>query len=92
LAEAAELTANYRNAQPNDCIKAEFFGKNAILALLNQDNCMGMRIYYGQDNNGEKKLVLVGVDSSGNDLISGIIMEHGLLCPINCSSPNALNT
>jgi hypothetical protein len=92
LAEAAELTANYRNAQPNDCIKAEFFGKNAILALLNQDNCMGMRIYYGQDNNGVKKLVLVGTDGNGNDLDTGLILDKGFPCPTYCSSLNSLNS
>jgi hypothetical protein len=92
LAEAAELTANYRNAQTGDYIKAEYFGKNAILDLLNQDNCIGMRIYYGLDNNSVKKLVLVGVDGNGNDLDSGVILDKGFPCPTYCSSSNSLNS
>lgn len=92
LTEASELTANYRNAQTDDYIRAEFFGKNAILDLLNQDNCIGMRIYYGLDNNGVKKLVLVGVDGNGNDLDSGVILDKGFPCPTYCSSSNSLNS
>lgn len=92
LTEASELTANYRNAQTGSYIKAEYFGKNAILDLLNQDSCIGMRVYYGLNSEGVQKLVLVGVDTNGDDLTSGLIMEHGLLCPTNCSSSNALNS
>ncbi|MFN3444881.1 MAG: hypothetical protein ACK44D_04005 [Bacteroidia bacterium] len=92
LAEASELTANYRNAQTDDYIKAEYFGKNAVLDLLDQDACVGMRIYYGQDTSGVKKLVLVGVDGSGDDLVSGVILEYGIPCPTSCSASNTLNS
>ena len=37
LSEAAELTANYRASfTDNAYIKAEYFGKDAIIELLNQ--------------------------------------------------------
>jgi hypothetical protein len=92
LAEASELTSNYRNAQTDDYIKAEYFGKNAVLDLLSQDACVGMRIYYGQDTAGVKKLVLVGVDGNGNDLVNGVILDKGFPCPMYCSSSNSLNS
>jgi len=92
LTEASELTANYRNAQTGDYIKAEFYGKNAILDLLNQETCIGMRIYYGLNSEGVQKLVLVGVDTSGDDLVNGVILDKGVPCPIACSSTNTLNS
>ncbi len=91
LADASELTANFRNAQTDDYIKAEYFGKNAILSLLKQDDCIGMRVYYGQEIDGVKKLVLVAVDANGNDLVNGVILDKGFPCPSYCSTSNSLN-
>ncbi len=93
LSEAAELTANYRETLTSAAeAKAEYFGKEALLNLLNQTACVGVRIYYGLDSAGVKKLVLVGVDSDGNDLYEGALMERGILCPTECSADNPLNS
>ncbi len=93
LSEAAELTANYRETLTNTAeAKAEYFGKDALLALLDQNACVGVRIYYGLDSTGVKKLVLVGVDADGNDLYEGALMERGIICPPTCSADNPLNS
>lgn len=93
LNEAAELTANYRSTlTSNTEAKAEYFGKAALVELLNQSAAVGVRIYYGIDNAGIKKLVLVGVDAEGNDLYEGALMERGQLCPPECSAENPLNS
>ena len=92
LEEAAIWTANFRNSiQPGETI-AHFIGKNKLLELLEQENCVGVRIYYGLDENGEKNLVFVGADENENDLVDGIILEYATKCPPKCSEKNDLNT
>lgn len=92
LAQGAALTANYRRAHPT-WIKARYFGKDCINALLNQGGgtvCKGIRMYYAKNDTGEMELVLVGVDASGNDLVD-LVMDLSTPCPKNCSTANALN-
>jgi len=95
LVEAAELTANYRDAHPA-AIKGEFFGKDIIQNILDQgaggNACMGIRVYYGQANDGTPHLVMVGVTADENDITSGILAERARPCPPYCSNPNPLNS
>ena len=44
---------------------AEFFTRDAIILLLNQTGADGVRIYYGKDNAGVVRLVLLPVDKNG---------------------------
>ncbi|MFY7668550.1 MAG: hypothetical protein ACOVQG_07385 [Crocinitomicaceae bacterium] len=91
LEEAAIWTANFRNSiQPGETI-AHFIGKNKLLELLEQENCVGVRIYYGLDENGEENLVFVGADEDENDLVDGVILEYAAKCPPKCSNTNDLN-
>ena len=46
-----------------------FFGSEIIQQILSESECVGIRIYYAIDENGEKKLILVGVDSNGENLL-----------------------
>lgn len=89
LAEGAEMTANYRKAQPNST-KAHFFGRDALHALLQQEGCMGIRVYYGMDSDSNKQLVLVGADSDENDMTQ-LVVDGSIPCPIRCGQANALN-
>jgi hypothetical protein len=92
LAEAAELTANYRaTISPGDQLGL-FVGRNHLLAILNQSGCMGVRMYYGINKYGEKQLVLVGAASNENDMEKGIIVDRLRPCPTHCSSSNPLNS
>ncbi|MCF8428821.1 MAG: hypothetical protein K9G64_01705 [Bacteroidia bacterium] len=93
LQDAADLTKNYRDqfAVGVNYIKGEYFGKTALQSLLNQSNCVGARMYYGLKADQTQCLVIVGVDSDGNDLTECEIMENGFLCPSHCSSSNVLN-
>ena len=93
LQEASDLTKNYRDAQTSEFyIKAEFFGSDAIRSVLAQQDCVGIRIYYGQDSSGIPKLVIVGAKADENDMVDGIILDKGVLCPYTCSETNALNS
>lgn len=90
LNDAAELTANYRRANPSS-IKAFFFGKEKLKDLLDQTDCMGIRIYFGLDEDEKPKLVLVGAESNEDDILD-LILDYGEPCPSRCGSSNDLNS
>jgi hypothetical protein len=91
LMQASAMTAQYRTSNPG-ATKAHFFGREAILNLLGQSGCMGIRIYYGiNPTTGAKELILVGADAAGNDM-TNVVMDMSAPCPKYCSSTNALNT
>lgn len=92
LEEASYLTANYQEQASLDQVTAEYFGKEALIAILQQKGAVGLRIYYGMDDYGTSKLVLVGVNSNGDDMTDGLLAERGNICPPLCSKQNELNT
>jgi hypothetical protein len=61
---------------------AEAFPKDVFYELLRQSNdkqgpAAGIRIYYGRDNTGMIRLILVPYDSSGSDMINHIMDING---------------
>lgn len=89
LKEAIDFTHSFQELNP-DFIKSYFVGIEKINLILDQENCIGLRIYNGYNTTDEKtNLVLVGVDKNGNDLVDGIILERLTPCPPYCpkSSP-----
>ncbi len=90
LQEAAQLTANYRTAHPNE-IRGHFMGKSILKTLLDQEGCMGIRTYHGINTDGSKEIVLVGVDANGNDMLD-LIADRAAPCPNHCSRQNGLNS
>ena len=61
LAEAAALTKRYRDQMNSTDRKGGFFGKEKLLEILNQTDCVGIRYYYGLDRDNKQVLVLTGV-------------------------------
>jgi hypothetical protein len=53
---------------------------------------MGIRVYYGEEDNGTPSLVFVGANDQENDQINGTIADKTIKCPPICSDPNALNS
>lgn len=101
---ARNWTKNYEAAEiagepGKTAIKAHFFGKDSILKLLDQEGCVGMRIYYAQDENGDKKLLLVGAKNDQDDILpvdmksaseeENFILDYSDACPPYCPN-NAL--
>lgn len=78
--------------------KAHFFGKEKILKLLNEDECVGLRIYYGLDDNGDQKLFMVAVEANMNDILpidmestsedGPMILDLTHPCPPYCGNDN----
>lgn len=84
LDEAINFTHAYQE-QNSEAIKSYFVGSDKVNMILNQENCIGLRIYNGYNTNENKtNLVLVGVDVNGEDLVSGVILENLLTCPKVC--------
>jgi hypothetical protein len=92
LATASQWTKNYRATIPVGAAIAEYFGKDAILAILAQPTCVGIRLYYAIDDSGVKHTIIVGVNADENDLYNGLLAERTILCPQNCSDANPLNS
>ena len=80
LEEAARLTGNFRK-QKESLIAREFGGKNvlpicetfprdAFDKLLSQQGCVGVRVYFGMDEENQVRLVVVGVDKEGRDMLA----------------------
>src|ERR1041385_6402092 len=90
LQTASEWTANYREAFPDD-IKGHFFGKDDIQRILDQNECVGMRLYYAIDANGAKQIIVTGVKANEDDLFGGLLAERSYPCPPMCGSSNPLN-
>lgn len=88
--DAGTLTENYRNANPS-AVKGAFYGKDILRQLLDQEGCMGIRIYYGEDKNGNKELVLVGAQANEDDMLE-LVADNGTKCPSNCGVANSLNS
>ncbi|MCO4819657.1 MAG: hypothetical protein KC517_08530 [Bacteroidetes bacterium] len=91
LAAAAAMTKDYRDANPGALIGG-FFGKDALQAILDQVECVGIRYYYALDSNDNPTLVLVGAKANEDDLVNGELADIALPDPPNSSSPNALNS
>jgi hypothetical protein len=94
LATAQEWAANYRSVSSNpDEILSHYFGFEIIQDILKQSSCVGIRIYYAIDETGEKKLILVGVDAAGENLLpvagggtteGNIMADYSYPCPTYC--------
>lgn len=95
LETATQWIRNYRDGNP-DQLQAHFFGNEIIKQLLAEEGCVGIRIYYALDENGQRQLLLVGTDSKGEDLLpapggrtdegGNIIADYSLPCPSYCGS------
>lgn len=90
IEQAARMTAAYRAENPESAL-ANFFGRDILEKLLNQEGCVGIRMYYGINDEGGKELVLVGVNAEGNDL-QELVADLSVPCPKICSEKNPLNS
>lgn len=91
LESAVQFVTSFRLANASEEPAAEAFGRDAIFALLGQPGCVGLRIYHGIAGNGQRVLVLVGVDVEGKDMYLGLLDEKGIPCPPICDESSPLN-
>jgi hypothetical protein len=84
LEKAVKYTHAFQKKNP-DTIKSFFVGSEKLKLILEQENCIGIRIYNGYNEEEEREnLVLVGVDASGEDMTRDVILEELTPCPKVC--------
>lgn len=110
LEQAKQMTALFRQQKENilapayqgkdTLVVCETFNRDIFDAILGENGCVGMRIYYGMDPSYKVKAILVGVDAQNNDILpsqssvagpaaDGNLGEYGQPCPPWCA-PNTL--
>ncbi len=90
LSEAVNYTHSFQEEHSN-AIKSFFVGTNKLNRILEQEGCIGVRIYNGYDTATNKEnRVLVGVDASGEDISGGVIVEELTPCPTACPKASPL--
>ena len=92
LEEASKMTRNFQLQAAPDQIIGGFFGKDAVLAIILQEDAVGLRYYYGLDDEGIPHIILIGVSADGNDMIDGLLAERAAACPPHCPEFNDLNS
>jgi len=91
LEDASQMTRNYQLQTAPDQIIGGFFGKDAVLAIISQEKAVGLRYYYGLDDEGTPHIILIGVNADGNDMTDGLLAERSTKCPPHCPESNDLN-
>lgn len=91
LETATKWAANWRNSKAAAEMDAFFFGRESLMRILDQPDCLGIRIYFAVNDEGVKCLILIGTDAQGNDIVTGVIMDKGIACPPHCGVGNGLN-
>jgi len=90
LKEAIDFTHAFQTNNPEE-LKSFFVGINKLNLILEQENCVGLRIYNGYNIETRKKnLVLVGVNQEGEDMTNGMILENLKACPPACEENSLL--
>lgn len=112
LSKAIEMTTLYRQQKDNIlappfkgqnilCI-SETFDREAFDALLAEDDCTFIRIYYGMSEDLKIHAIGVGVNSKNEDILPAdamlsalttapVIVEDAIRCPDTCAHGSALN-
>lgn len=113
ISDAAALISNFGsqkesmlvdNLQDSDTLPVcETFDRAAFDIILGDTNCTGIRIYLGMDENSKVRLIVVGVNSSDEDIMIpdthpsnpsdvDCVVENGTRCPTTCPPSSALNS
>jgi hypothetical protein len=109
---AIQMTTLYRTQKENILAEpfkgqnilpiSETFDRSAFDSLLNEADCVGVRIYYGMSDNLEIHAVAIGVNSKNEDILPSstgdqvldsppVIVEDAIRCPDDCPPESPLN-
>jgi hypothetical protein len=79
----------------NDVVVARFIGADWINQILAPADCVGLRVYFGDDDRDQMEIFFVGVRAdgsniwpdSGKDGGGGLIADGTMPCPPYCPKP-----
>lgn len=116
LAQAKKMTTLFR-AQRDSILSPVFQGKNllplseaferaAFDKVLARPGCVGLRIYYGMNEDLQLRAIIVGINEKGEDMLPSddptgtneatteeeTIIEESIVCPPICPQSSPLNT
>lgn len=88
---AAEWTKNHRDRYPHNSI-SQFFGAEILNRLLQQPDCLGIRIYYGngQKLNGWQKFIFAIANFLKKYVAGAIGDDHFILVGTNAQGMDLL--
>ena len=89
--EATHYIQNFKSNPVAPATKGGYFGRNIFEKILAQPGTVGIRYYYAAKDDGTPTIVLVGVDSTGDDMVKGVIAEIAFPCPPYCPQTNVLS-
>lgn len=90
LDSAKKYIANLKKDAMQMRTKGSMFFREGLEKVLRQKGCIGVRFYYAKMDDGTPTLVAVGVDSTGNDLTKGVLLEKVAPCPPFCAEASEL--
>ena len=90
LDDAKSMTHRYQDSVPEGTTISCEVDKSQLIAMLNQEDCQGLRIYFALNEEERLTTVLVGSDSSGSDMVTGLIVNQPSLCPPKCPPASPL--
>ncbi len=90
LEDAKEMTKKYRYSPTFNGRFGGFFGREALLSMLEQSDCAGIRYYYGINDKNEPVLVLCGATEDNQDIYDGELAEMAVPCPSYCDADSPL--
>ena len=91
---AKKWVTSWRMNPPKDLAKGHLIPGESLKILLATNGVVNIRAYMGIDETNTQKLLFVGVDANGKDLIDAnhLIFDHTEPCPKNCDSSSPLFT
>ena len=74
-----QMVKGYQKANPSD-VHSYLIGRDIIDQILAQPGCVGIKFFNALNEQGEKTLVYLGVDKTGNSIVKfTVISENGRL-------------
>lgn len=97
--QAKKMTETYRREKEN-ILNSQYQGKDILPNLetfdaapfrevLNKPGCTSLRIYLGMNDDLKVRIIAVGVNENGEEILDGnnSIVEEGTPCPPYCPPP-----
>lgn len=88
LEKAKKLAHNFKLTAKSNDLTAGYFGRGIFDRILEQDGCVGIRIYNAVSEQGTPTYIIIGVDGDGDDMLSGPVGDEVKPCPPWCGSVN----
>ena len=81
MKDAVELVRRYRRFAAPAAERGGFFWAEPIRRMLSEPGVVGLRYYHGLDADGGYHIILLGVDSTGRDVVKHVSGGGGRAVP-----------